>query len=57
MKLLGGVIPITGISFLMFSILLIAVIGYAFGRITVKGVSLGTAGVFVVALVYGSSKN
>ena len=53
MKLLGGVIPITGISFLMFSILLIAVVGYAFGRITVKGVSLGTAGVFVVALVYG----
>ena len=53
MKLFGGVIPITGISFLMISILLIAVIGYAFGRITVKGVSLGTAGVFVVALVYG----
>ncbi|MDO4939385.1 MAG: permease [Lachnospiraceae bacterium] len=53
MKLFGGVIPITGISFLMFSILLIAVVGYAFGRINVKGVSLGTAGVFVMALVYG----
>ena len=54
MKLFGGVIPITGITFLMFSIFVICVVGYALGRISVKGVSLGTAGVFIVALLYGA---
>ncbi|MCD8333060.1 MAG: hypothetical protein LUB60_02850, partial [Clostridiales bacterium] len=29
------------------------VVGYLVGRITIKGVSLGTAGVLLVALVYG----
>ena len=53
MNLLGGVIPITGVTFLMFSILAITAIGYALGRITIKGISLGTAGVFLVAIVYG----
>ena len=28
-------------------------LGYALGRITVKGIELGTAGVFIVALLYG----
>lgn len=54
MSLFGGVISITGISFLMLSVFVIAVVGYAFGRITIKGVSLGTAGVFIVALLYGA---
>ncbi len=31
----------------------IAVIGYAFGRINIKGLSLGTAAVLLVALVFG----
>ncbi len=31
----------------------ITFLGYALGRITVKGVSLGTAGVFLVALLFG----
>ncbi|MGM9642071.1 MAG: permease [Eubacteriales bacterium] len=31
----------------------ITFLGYAFGRITIKGVSLGTAGVFLVALLFG----
>lgn len=53
MSLFGGVIPITGITFLMFSVLAIAAVGYALGRITIKGVSLGTAGVFIVAILYG----
>lgn len=53
MKLFGGVIPITEITFLLFCLLSIAVIGYLIGRITVKGVSLGTAGVFLVALIFG----
>ena len=53
MKLFGGVIPITGITFLMFSIFAIIAVGFALGRITVKGISLGDAGVFIVALVFG----
>jgi len=53
MNLFGGVIPITGITFLMFCVFAIATVGYAIGRITIKGISLGTAGVFLVALVFG----
>lgn len=53
MSLFGGVIPITGITFLMFSLLIITFLGYALGRISIKGVNLGTAGVFIVALLYG----
>lgn len=54
MNLFGGVIPVTGISFLMFCVFGILFLGYAFGRITIKGVSLGDAGVFIVALVFGA---
>ena len=53
MELFGGVIPITAITFLMFSIFAIIAIGFALGRITIKGISLGDAGVFIVALVFG----
>ena len=53
MELFGGVVPITGITFLVFSILAIIAAGFALGRITIKGVSLGDAGVFLVALVFG----
>ena len=53
MKLFGGVIPITGITFFMFSIFTIIAVGFALGRITVKGISLGDAGVFIVALLFG----
>ena len=53
MSLFGGVIPVTGITFLMFSLLLITFLGYALGRISIKGVNLGTAGVFIVALLFG----
>ena len=54
MTLFGGVIPVTGITFLMFCIFAVLFVGYAIGRITVKGVSLGDAGVFVVALIFGA---
>ena len=54
MSLFGGVISITGISFLMLSVFIIAAVGYALGRITIKGVCLGTAGVFIVALLFGA---
>ena len=53
MSLLGGSISITGVSFMLFCIFAIAVIGYGLGRITIKGVNLGTAGVFIVALLFG----
>jgi len=53
MSILGGVIAVKGVSFLMLCVLLIAAVGYALGRITIKGVNLGTAGVFIVALLFG----
>ena len=54
MNLFGGFISVSGISFLMFCIFGILFAGYALGRITIKGVSLGDAGVFVVALLFGA---
>ena len=53
MKLFGGVIPITGITFFMFALFAIIAVGFAIGRITIKGISLGDAGVFIIALVFG----
>ena len=53
MSLFGGVVPIGGITFLVFCIFAILAIGYALGRITIKGISLGSAGVFLIALVFG----
>ena len=53
MSLFGGVISITGITFFMFCLFAILAVGYLIGRITIKGVSLGDAGVFIIALVFG----
>lgn len=53
MNLFGGVVPVSGISFLMLCVLLVAAVGYGLGRITIKGVNLGTAGVFLAALLFG----
>lgn len=53
MDLFGGVVSIQSITYLMFTVFAIAAVGYALGRITIKGVSLGTAGVFIIALLYG----
>ena len=44
---------INAASFLMLSVFAIAAFGYILVRITIKGISLGTAGVFVIALIYG----
>lgn len=54
MVLFGGILSIKTISFLFFCVFLIAGLGYLLGRITIKGVSLGTAGVFIVALLFGA---
>lgn len=53
MSLFGGVVAIKGVTFLLFCVLAIAALGYGLGRITIKGVNLGTAGVFIVALLFG----
>ena len=41
------------LSMLLVSIFIITALGYLLGRITIKGVSLGTAGVFLVAILFG----
>lgn len=46
-------LSISGVAFLIFSILVIAAVGYLLGKITIKGVNLGTAGVFLIALLFG----
>ena len=53
MNLFDGVISIQSITYLMFTVMAILALGYLLGRIKIKGVSLGDAGVFIVALLYG----
>ena len=53
MKLFGGVISISGVTFMLFCVFCVIFLGYALGRIRIKGVDLGTAGVFIAALVFG----
>lgn len=57
MSLFGGVISVTGVAVLSMTVFFVCALGYALGRITIKGVSLGTAGVFIVALIYGALLN
>ena len=54
MVLFGGLLSIKAIVFLTFSVFAIAAVGYLLGRITINGVSLGTAGVFIIALLFGA---
>lgn len=54
MSLFGGIISISNISTLLFVVFAVLAVGYAFGRITIKGVSLGDAGVFIIALLFGA---
>lgn len=48
-----GVSGVFGLSALLCGIFIVCSLGYMFGRITIKGVSLGTAGVFLVAILFG----
>ena len=51
MTYMGGVLSsMLGIIFIAF---LIGTIGYLVGAIEIKGISLGTAGVLLIALIYG----
>lgn len=54
MSIFGGVISISNISTLLFVVFAVLAVGYALGRITIKGVSLGDAGVFIIALLAGA---
>ncbi|MBE5733788.1 MAG: permease [Clostridiales bacterium] len=48
-----GISNVIGISTLLAGIFIVSAVGYMLGRITIKGVSLGTAGVFLVAILFG----
>ena len=54
MSLLGGVISISNNYTLLFVVFAVLMAGYLLGRITIKGISLGDAGVFIVALLCGA---
>lgn len=51
----GGIAAskIYSISGLLAGVFIVTALGYLLGRITVKGVSLGTAGVFLIAILFG----
>lgn len=54
MSLFNGVISISNIYTLLFVVFSVLLFGYAIGRITIKGISLGDAGVFIIALLFGA---
>ena len=54
MKIFNGVILVQGIPFVMFSSFICIFIGLLLGRIKIKGVCLGSAGVFIISLLYGA---
>ncbi len=48
-----GIANILNIAAFLVTLFVIVSLGYLLGRITIKGVSLGTAGVFLVAILFG----
>ncbi|MBR5321661.1 MAG: permease [Clostridia bacterium] len=54
MSLLGGIISISNTYTFFLVLFAVLLFGYLIGRITIKGVSLGDAGVFIIALVFGA---
>ncbi len=48
-----GVKSVFGFNAFLLGMFVIVVLGYMLGRITIKGVNLGTAGVFLVAIAFG----
>lgn len=53
MAFLGKLIGLSQTPVVLLSVFLICFVGYALGRIKVKGLCLGTAGVFLMALLFG----
>ena len=54
MSFFNGIISINEIYTLLFVVFAVLLFGYLLGRITIKGISLGDAGVFIVALLFGA---
>ena len=54
MTIFGGLIKLSNVSTLLCVVFTVILLGYLIGRITVKGVSLGDAGVFIIALLFGA---
>ncbi len=54
MTFLGGLISIGNVSVLLLIVFSVLFLGYALGRIKIKRISLGDAGVFLVALLVGA---
>ena len=54
MTFLGGLVSIGNVSTLLLVLFSVLFLGYALGRIKIKGISLGDAGVFLVALLFGA---
>ena len=54
MSFFDGIVSVNNITTLLFVVFAVLMVGYALGRITIKGISLGDAGVFIVALVFGA---
>lgn len=54
MSLFGGAFSIGNVYTLLLVVFAVLFSGLLFGRITVKGISLGSAGVFILALVFGA---
>ena len=54
MSLFGGAINLNETYTFLLCIFAVLALGYLLGRITIKGVSLGDAGVFIVALLFGA---
>ncbi|MBR5900115.1 MAG: permease [Clostridia bacterium] len=52
-KVQTGFANVWSISAFLAGIFIVTTLGYLLGRITIKGVSLGTAGVFLVAILFG----
>lgn len=53
MSIFGGAIALKEVYFFLLCIFAVLAVGYLLGRITIKGVSLGDAGVFIIALLFG----
>ena len=54
MSIFGGFISIGNVGTLLVVVFSVILLGFAFGRISIKGISLGDAGVFIVALLFGA---
>ena len=54
MSIFNGLISIGNAGTLLFVVFTVLLFGYAIGRIAIKGISLGGAGVFIIALIFGA---